>query len=42
MENNTLHERYFNETSTINHNAYQYSKVLAEKEAWNISRAQSK
>jgi nucleoside-diphosphate-sugar epimerase len=42
MENNTLHERYFNETSTINHNAYQYSKVLAEKQAWNISRAQSK
>ena len=27
---------YFNETSTVKHNPYHYSKVLAEKEAWKI------
>lgn len=42
MEHQTLLESHFNETSTINHNAYQYSKVLAEKEAWRIARAQSR
>jgi nucleoside-diphosphate-sugar epimerase len=41
MENQTLHESYFNETSTMDHNPYQFSKVLAEKEAWRISRAQN-
>ncbi|CAG9950928.1 unnamed protein product, partial [Clonostachys rosea f. rosea IK726] len=42
MEDQTLLENHFNETSTIHHNAYQYSKVLAEKEAWRIARAQSR
>ncbi|KKY36953.1 putative leucoanthocyanidin reductase [Diaporthe ampelina] len=27
---------YFNETSTVKHNPYHYSKVLAEKEAWRL------
>lgn len=27
---------YFNETSTVKHNPYHYSKVLAEKEAWRV------
>ncbi|POS69675.1 NAD dependent epimerase/dehydratase [Diaporthe helianthi] len=31
---------YFNETSTVKHNPYHYSKVLAEKEAWKISEEQ--
>ncbi|KAH6876825.1 hypothetical protein B0T10DRAFT_413967 [Thelonectria olida] len=42
MENQTLHESYFNETSTMDHNPYQFSKLLAEKEAWRISRAQNR
>ncbi len=34
-------ENDFNDTSSVKHQPYSYSKVLAEKEAWNISRQQS-
>ncbi|PVH91969.1 flavonol reductase [Periconia macrospinosa] len=42
MENNTLSEMYFNTSSTATHNAYHFSKVLAEKEAWRLWEAQNK
>jgi nucleoside-diphosphate-sugar epimerase len=42
MENQTLHERYWNESSTAQHNAYQYSKTLAEKQAWKMAEAQGR
>lgn len=35
-----MRETYFNETSTVQHNPYHYSKVTAEKEAWNMYDAQ--
>jgi nucleoside-diphosphate-sugar epimerase len=35
-------EADFNTTSTITHQPYAYSKVLAEKEAWKIAGAQNK
>ncbi|KAI6352047.1 hypothetical protein MCOR25_009587 [Pyricularia grisea] len=38
----TLTEHYWNETSTSFHYPYHYSKVLAEKEAWNIAKEQSR
>ncbi|GKT45252.1 tetraketide alpha-pyrone reductase 2 [Colletotrichum spaethianum] len=38
----TLSEKYFNETSTVEHNPYHYSKVLAEKEAWKIAKQQDR
>ncbi|KAL8343813.1 hypothetical protein RB601_004363 [Gaeumannomyces tritici] len=37
-----LTEEHFNETSTVTHNPYHYSKVLAEKEAWRISKEQAR
>lgn len=40
MKDKILSEEYFNTTSTVTHNAYHYSKVLAEKEAWKIYDAQ--
>lgn len=40
MKNKTLSSEYFNTTSSVNHNAYSYSKVLAEKEAWKLYEAQ--
>ncbi|KAL2820279.1 hypothetical protein BJX63DRAFT_380361 [Aspergillus granulosus] len=40
MKNATLSPEYFNTTSTVSHNAYSYSKVLAEKEAWKYYEAQ--
>ncbi|KAH7160397.1 NAD dependent epimerase/dehydratase [Dactylonectria estremocensis] len=42
MKDNILHESYFNESSSATHNPYHYSKVLAEKEAWKIQKAQSR
>jgi nucleoside-diphosphate-sugar epimerase len=42
MENQTLHERCWNESSTAQHNAYQYSKTLAEMQAWKMAEAQSR
>lgn len=35
-------EEHFNYSSSVNHQPYSYSKVLAEKEAWAISKNQSK
>jgi len=35
-------EKQWNTTSTLKHNPYSYSKVLAEKEAWKICDAQSR
>ncbi|KAL4807990.1 hypothetical protein BDV18DRAFT_158110 [Aspergillus unguis] len=40
MKDKTLSPDYFNTTSTANYNAYPYSKVLAEKEAWRLYNAQ--
>lgn len=42
MENQTLSERYFNTTSTVDYNPYHYSKVMAEQDAWHICQAQSR
>jgi nucleoside-diphosphate-sugar epimerase len=42
MPNGVLSEAYFNETSSISYNPYHYSKVVAEKRAWEISRRQSR
>jgi dihydroflavonol-4-reductase len=42
MKDNVLHESYYNESSSATHNSYHYSKVLAEKEAWTINKAQSR
>jgi len=41
MENQTVSENYFNESSTVEHEPYHYSKVLAEKEAWKLYEEQS-
>ncbi|KAK4233077.1 hypothetical protein C8A03DRAFT_39243 [Achaetomium macrosporum] len=41
-ENATLHEGCWNTTSSPSHNAYQYSKTLAEKEAWKMAESQSR
>ncbi|PSR80689.1 NAD dependent epimerase/dehydratase [Coniella lustricola] len=41
MDGCVLSERYFNETSSVTHNPYHQSKVLAEKEAWKLYEAQS-
>lgn len=37
-----LDESHFNESSSVDHQPYSYSKVLAEKEAWKMAEAQSK
>lgn len=42
MENQTLTEKYFNTTSTVENNPYHYSKVVAEREAWAICEAQDR
>ncbi|KAF5688049.1 cinnamyl-alcohol dehydrogenase [Fusarium denticulatum] len=42
MKDNILAESYFNESSSVTHNPYHYSKVVAEKEAWKIQKAQSR
>ncbi|MEX2379374.1 MAG: NAD-dependent epimerase/dehydratase family protein, partial [Vicingaceae bacterium] len=36
-----LDENHFNETSSVDHQPYSYSKVLAEKEAWKMAEAQN-
>jgi dihydroflavonol-4-reductase len=41
MENKTLSERYWNTTSTVGNNPYSYSKVVAEREAWKMYKAQN-
>lgn len=40
MENSTLSEKYWNETSSTTNNPYSYSKVVAEREAWKLCDAQ--
>lgn len=35
-------EKQFNETSSLKHQPYSYSKVLAEKEAWKMAEGQDK
>nr|RBR02306.1 hypothetical protein FVER53263_10141 [Fusarium verticillioides] len=42
MKDSILAESYFNESSSVAHNPYHYSKVVAEKEAWKIQKAQSR
>ena len=42
MEGGILSEKYFNTSSTLEDNPYHYSKVIAEKEAWNICGRQSR
>lgn len=39
MEGQVLSEKYFDESSSVAHNPYHHSKVLAEKEAWKMSEA---
>lgn len=42
MKDRILSENYFNTTSSVTNNPYHYSKVIAEKEAWKISKAQTR
>lgn len=42
MRNQTLSEDYFNSSSTVDYNPYHYSKVMAEQQAWNMVRAQTR
>lgn len=42
MENGTLSEKYWNETSSATNNPYSYSKVVAERVAWKIFDAQTR
>ena len=37
-----LTEEHWNETSTIKHGPYQYSKKVAEAEAWNLAKGQQR
>ncbi|KAJ4341913.1 hypothetical protein N0V95_007098 [Ascochyta clinopodiicola] len=39
-KNGTLSEIYWNETSTPKNNPYSYSKMIAEREAWKMAKAQ--
>ncbi len=40
--NKCLDESHWNETSSLKHQPYPYSKLLAEKEAWDMANAQSR
>lgn len=40
--NGVATEEQWNETSTLDHQAYSYSKTLAEKEAWKLNKAQER
>jgi hypothetical protein len=42
IENRILSDKYFNTSSSVSNNAYHYSKVLAEKEGWQICEAQKR
>ena len=42
MPGRILSEAHFNSTSSLTHNPYHYSKVMAEKEAWNIAERQAR
>ena len=40
--NHTMTEDQWNTTSTVKNNPYSYSKVMAEKKAWEMNKAQSR
>ncbi|KAJ9138085.1 Cinnamyl-alcohol dehydrogenase [Pleurostoma richardsiae] len=42
MKDHILSEAYWNESSTVKHNPYHYSKVVAEREAWKMCEAQER
>lgn len=42
VSNNTFTEEDWNTTSSLNHQPYAYSKSLAEKEAWEIQKQQTR
>ena len=42
LPNNTITEEMWNTSSSLEHNAYSYSKTLAEKEAWKIAEDQNR
>ncbi|KAH6696473.1 hypothetical protein BKA61DRAFT_710902 [Leptodontidium sp. MPI-SDFR-AT-0119] len=42
MKDRILSEDYFNTSSSVTNNPYHYSKVIAEQEAWKISKAQNR
>ncbi len=42
IDNQTLTEENWNTTSSLKHQPYSYSKVVAEKEAWKIAKAQNR
>ncbi|KAH7109544.1 hypothetical protein EDB81DRAFT_873145 [Dactylonectria macrodidyma] len=42
MKNATLSESSWNETSSVTHYPYAYSKLIAEREAWKLHDAQSR
>lgn len=42
LPNHTFTEEHWNSTSTVDHQPYPYSKVVAEKEAWAIQQKQSR
>ncbi|WP_369975178.1 NAD-dependent epimerase/dehydratase family protein [Xanthomonas bundabergensis] len=42
MPGQMLSEEFFNTTSSLEHNPYHYSKVVAEQEAWALCRAQQR
>lgn len=41
-ENGIFTEEHWNKTSSLNHQPYQYSKTIAEKEAWKIAESQNR
>ncbi len=42
VPNQTFTEEHWNSTSSLKHQPYPYSKTVAEKEAWEIAKQQSK
>lgn len=40
--NHTMTEEHWNTTSSLTNNPYSYSKVMAEKKAWEMNKAQSR
>ena len=42
LPNGIVNEKNWNNTSNLNHQAYSYSKTLAEREAWKINKAQNR
>jgi len=41
-ENGIFHEAHWNTTSSLEHQAYSYSKTVAERKAWQIAEAQER